>query len=118
MTAPIYVMYSLDQFYQNHRRYVQSKSNYQLSGKSISIQDASICTPYITNQQMKVTHSWAGVQLDPNAIASPCGAIAYTFFNDTFSLFYQNGSELLISQDSITWPNDVGSKYRPSSNSN
>ena len=92
MKAPIYVMYSLDEFYQNQRRYVQSKSNLQLRGQPISTQDASICTPYITNQQMKVTHSWAGVPLDPNAIASPCGAIAYTFFNDSFSLFSQNGS--------------------------
>lgn len=32
MSAPIYVLYQLDGFYQNHRRYIQSKSNYQLAG--------------------------------------------------------------------------------------
>ena len=67
---------------------------------------------------MKVTTSWAGIPLDPNAIASPCGAIAYTFFNDTFSLFYQNGSQIMINQTLITRPNDAGSKYKPSQNSN
>jgi len=66
---------------------VQSKSNIQLLGRPISIQDAKICSPYITNEEMKVTHSWAGMPLDPKGIASPCGAIAYTYFNDSFSLY-------------------------------
>lgn len=32
MTAPVYFMYKLGNFYQNHRRYIQSKSNFQLAG--------------------------------------------------------------------------------------
>lgn len=55
-------------------------------GKVISQSEATFCSPYITNSQMKVTQSWANVTLDPNAVASPCGSIAYAFFNDTFSL--------------------------------
>ena len=31
--GPIYVYYQLENFYQNHRRYVKSRSNIQLSGK-------------------------------------------------------------------------------------
>ena len=34
MDAPIYVYYKLDNFYQNHRRYVKSRSDIQLRGKS------------------------------------------------------------------------------------
>lgn len=30
---PIYVYYQLDNFYQNHRRYVKSRDNEQLQGK-------------------------------------------------------------------------------------
>jgi hypothetical protein len=86
MKAPIYFLYRLDDFYQNHRRYIQSKSNIQLLGHTISSSDASICSPYKTNSDMKVTQSWGGVPLNPNAVASPCGAIAYTFYNDSFSL--------------------------------
>lgn len=66
---------------------------------------------------MKVTKSWAGVTLDPNAIASPCGSIAYTFYNDTFSLSL-NGNNIPIDQTGITWPNDIYGKYRRAANSN
>jgi hypothetical protein len=31
--SPIYVYYQLDNFYQNHRRYVKSRDNEQLDGK-------------------------------------------------------------------------------------
>jgi hypothetical protein len=66
---------------------------------------------------MKVTKSWAGVPLDPNAVASPCGAIAYTVYNDTFSLSF-NGQTIPVDEGGITWPNDVYGKFRraPSSN--
>lgn len=86
LTAPVYVLYRMDNFYQNHRRFIQSKSNDQLLGKTVTLSDVSFCSPYVTNADMKVTKSWGGVTLDPNAIASPCGAIAFTFFNDTYSL--------------------------------
>ena len=39
---------------------------------------------------MNKTESWNKVELDPDAIASPCGIIAATFFNDTFALQNQN----------------------------
>jgi hypothetical protein len=97
MRPPVYLMYSLEGFYQNHRRYIQSKSNAQLSGKVVTTADAAkVCTPYITNADLKVTKSWAGVSLDPSALASPCGGIAYTFFNDTFSLFSPSGQQIPI----------------------
>ena len=34
MKAPVYVYYELDNFYQNHRRYVKSRSDSQLSGRA------------------------------------------------------------------------------------
>lgn len=36
MEEPIHVLFQLDNFYQNHRRYVQSKNIDQLAGKIIS----------------------------------------------------------------------------------
>ena len=91
-------MYQVGNFYQNHRRYLQSKSNYQLAGNQLeSAQEAVVCEPYVTNAQMEVTQSWGNFDLDPEAIASPCGAIgtifinsAKTFFNDTYQLFDEN----------------------------
>jgi hypothetical protein len=96
MNAPVYLLYRLDDFYQNHRRYVQSKSNAQLLGHVITASDAQICYPYVTNSDMKKTVAWDNsTTLDPNAVASPCGAIAYTFYNDTFSLTF-NGNNVPI----------------------
>ena len=36
MKAPVYLLYKLDDFYQNHRRYITSKSNKQLLGHAIT----------------------------------------------------------------------------------
>lgn len=68
-------MYQIENFYQNHRRYLQSKSNYQLAGNTIQSHDALICKPYITNEEMGKSVSWTNTPLDPKAVASPCGAI-------------------------------------------
>lgn len=117
LKAPVFLLYKLDNFYQNHRRYIQSKSNEQLLGQAITTSQASICAPFITNAQMKVSRSWGGVALDPNAVASPCGSIAYTFYNDTFSLSSASGVSFAIDESSISWPNDVYGKYRRAENS-
>lgn len=76
MTAPIYFMYEIGNFYQNHRRYIQSKSNFQLAGNLITTPSGSqVCWPFITNEEMGVSKSWGGVALNGSAVASPCGAI-------------------------------------------
>lgn len=69
LAAPIFVYYGLDNFYQNHRRYVKSKSDTQLAGTIYSSSgDTGIsdCSPAISNNG-KVLH--------------PCGLIANSFFN-------------------------------------
>lgn len=80
MDAPVYFMYEVGNFYQNHRRYIQSKSNEQLAGNNIQPSQSKVCWPYETNEQMQVSVSWSGQPLEPKAIASPCGAIG-TFCN-------------------------------------
>ena len=58
-------MYQVGNFYQNHRRYLQSKSNYQLAGNQLDDEDAVVCDPYITNKDMGKTKSWGNFDLDP-----------------------------------------------------
>lgn len=67
---------------------------------------------------MGVNVSWGGTALDPNATASPCGAIgifililAKTFFNDTFTL-YLNNKQISVVETGISWPGDQGYKYK------
>jgi len=66
--------YSLTNFYQNHRRYVKSRDDYQLLGASRSYSSLSTdCEPYrgIANGSL----SGGGIPY------APCGAIANSLFN-------------------------------------
>ena len=83
MEKNIMVYYQLDGFYQNHRRYVKSKSDDQLNGKDISLEamkDSQDCDPVITNKEMGKTQSITGATLAENDVAIPCGLIAKSFF--------------------------------------
>ena len=83
MTAPIYVYYQLDNFYQNHRRFVKSRSNEQLMGNNLSVVDLDDCDPVKTNKDLgEGVASVSGKDLDPDAAAYPCGLVARSFFTD------------------------------------
>lgn len=46
--GPVYVYYQLDNFYQNHRRYVKSRDNTQLAGTYLGVDDLqNTCDPII-----------------------------------------------------------------------
>lgn len=51
--GPIYVYYQLDNFYQNHRRYVKSRNNDQLVGNYKKVDELTDCDPII-----KVADLW------------------------------------------------------------
>lgn len=54
INAPVYVYYQLDNFYQNHRRYVKSKDSKQLMGQVRTVDDVKDnCTPVVQNSDLK-----------------------------------------------------------------
>ena len=68
MKAPVFVYYELTNFYQNHRRYVQSRSNEQLAGALLPAASlTSACSPLVSAPNGKTLH--------------PCGLIANSLFN-------------------------------------
>lgn len=76
MGPPVLFYYSLTNFYQNHRRYVESSDQQQLKGEARSYDDiwGSKCNPLYgedRNGTMKPYY--------------PCGLIANSMFNDSFT---------------------------------
>eukprot|EP00899_Mesostigma_viride_P017510 jgi/Mesvir1/25760/Mv01937-RA.1 len=103
MDGPVYLYYELENFYQNHRRYVKSRSDAQL--RNDKPKDVSTCDPqdYLY-----------GVENDTNLI-NPCGLVAWSFFNDTYSLkkVDYNGVESSVDvlEDGIAWDSDRKEKF-------
>ncbi|CAL1391336.1 unnamed protein product [Linum trigynum] len=94
MKAPIYIYYELDNFYQNHRRYVKSRSDQQLKSNS-SQNDTSTCKPE---------------DLVNGTAIVPCGLIAWSLFNDTYS-FSRGNESLNVNKKDISWKSDRDHKF-------
>jgi len=102
MQPPIYVYYKLENYYQNHRRYVKSRNDAQLRGQQVlALSDLSDCAPYV---------SYDGSS-SPNEFYLPCGLIARSLFNDTFILSTGNGSLIPVSTDGVAWQSDIDTKF-------
>lgn len=71
--------YGLTNYYQNHRRYVKSRSDQQLLGKNLPITSLSECEPFSSGKT-------ADGKILPVA---PCGAIANSLFNGNKYLLYK-----------------------------
>ncbi|CAA0818517.1 ALA-interacting subunit 5 [Striga hermonthica] len=95
MKKPIYVYYQLDNFYQNHRRYVKSRSDQQLRNRA-SEYDVKSCKPED--------------QKDKKRPVVPCGLIAWSLFNDTYA-FFRNNQKLTVNKKGISWKSDRDYKF-------
>ena len=75
MDEPVMMYYQLKNFYQNHRRYVKSKSDDQLNGKyqTLSqIKNTDSCDPVETNEEMdKLMNPWLGELSQINELPIP-----------------------------------------------
>nr|KMM63975.1 LEM3-like protein [Coccidioides posadasii RMSCC 3488] len=95
---PVYFYYRLDKFYQNHRRYVKSLDLEQLKGKALSngTIGSSACDPLRLNPDGKAYY--------------PCGLIANSLFNDTFSSPVKVGTSpnetFEMTNQGISWASD------------
>ncbi|KAJ1440062.1 CDC50/LEM3 family [Sesbania bispinosa] len=94
MRAPIYIYYQLDNYYQNHRRYVKSRSDLQLL-HGLGYNDTSTCKPLESSDNLPIV---------------PCGLIAWSLFNDTYQ-FIRGPSELKVNRKNIAWKSDRNHKF-------
>ena len=119
MKKNVFVYYRLKNFYQNHRRYIKSKSIKQLKGNIMKESDVKDdCDPIILNKDIYLgVNSSDGLKtLDPDGVAHPCGLIAKSYFNDTYEIKKEGGNEeITISPNGIAWSVDKD-KYKNSEN--
>ncbi|SSD58933.1 related to Cell division control protein 50 [Saccharomycodes ludwigii] len=81
--SPLYVYYQLTNFYQNHRKYVQSYDADQLKGVAVSLDELDDnCKPLKSASDTE--------DKGDEKIIYPCGLIANSLFNDTFSTVFEN----------------------------
>ena len=98
MKAPIFVYYELDNFYQNHRQYVKSRADKQLQG--VTGAKLAGCEPLTVDAN------------HPNMELVPCGLIANSLFNDTFTLTATGPSaSVTMSETGIAWKSDLSAKF-------
>ena len=119
MKKNVFVYYRLKNFYQNHRRYIKSKSNKQLKGNIMTENEIKDdCDPIILNRDiyLGVKNTDKTKELNPDAVAHPCGLIAKSFFNDTYEIKKKGGNEeIIISKNDIAWSVDK-ERYKNSEN--
>lgn len=101
MKPPVLFYYQLNNFYQNHRRYVNSFSPEQLKGDLLDVAavGSSNCKPLGDAGDGKAYY--------------PCGLIANSMFNDSFanpvkitSGTTKNNETYFMSQNGIAWASD------------
>ncbi|KAF8306437.1 Lem3/Cdc50 [Clavulina sp. PMI_390] len=97
LQPPVFMYYKLTNFYQNHRRYVKSYNPSQLKGTAVSASslNSGDCKPLAQNSAGKAIY--------------PCGLIANSIFNDTFSLPTSTASSnqtYNFTDTGIAWPGE------------
>ena len=118
MKKNVFVYYRLKNFYQNHRRYMKSKSIKQLKGNVMKESDIKDdCEPIVLNKDLyEGISNINGTVLDPDGVAHPCGLIAKSFFNDSFEIKRKGENETItINNTKISWSKDK-EKFKNSEN--
>jgi len=113
MKAPVYMYYKLENFYQNHRRYVKSRSDAQLAGDTEDTDSLGNCDPY---KSLNDTDNDEDIFL-------PCGLIARSMFTDSFRLVKvvrsRNDTEaptveypVPMTHEGVAWEADIKHKFK------
>ena len=115
LPGTVYIYYSLTNFYQNHRKYVSSRDDSQLRGKTGDAEEpnepADECAPF-DYEEDEVNGT--------RRIYFPCGAIANSMFSDKISLVYNKVSDndgkvtpvnVPLNRTGIAWESDKKYKF-------
>jgi len=100
-----FAYYQLDNFYQNHRKYVQSRAPQQLAGNTLDglLGDSAKVPPQIEKDGSLgdcTSSGYNSVFVDPSDTKEvymyPCGLVAMSLFNDTLKLREKKTGEYVM----------------------
>uniref|UniRef100_A0A3P8V5N5 Cell cycle control protein n=1 Tax=Cynoglossus semilaevis TaxID=244447 RepID=A0A3P8V5N5_CYNSE len=99
----VFFYYGLKNFHQNLRRYMDSRDDGQMVGRKSNLKNPSLyCSPFSQDQN--------GLPV------APCGAVANSIFNDSFTFTYHKSASQNIPvpllRNGITWYTDKNIKFR------
>lgn len=100
VSGPVYVYYQLEHYFQNHRRYYESRSIQQLQGNNLDENEVELdCSPLYKNGSL---------------LLNPCGLIANSFFNDVFELntYESTNGNLVFDSSNIAIYSDENTLYK------
>lgn len=106
----VFIYYGLENFYQNHRRYVKSRDDNQLLGDITSPPDDD-CFPFRRENA-------TSANLDEDSkFYLPCGAIANSLFSDVITLSFYNTTTkkyepVPVLRKGIAWASDKKYKFK------
>jgi hypothetical protein len=104
------VYYRLENFYANHKNFVDSRSYPQLRGKLLS--SASVCEPVERNRDVREPLlSIEDSVLGPGEVAHPCGLPAKYVFSDAFAVADAAGAPLRIDSSDIALGFERNSRF-------
>lgn len=99
MEDPVFLYYEVTNMYKNHRLFVKSKDDKQLAGESRSRTELE----EYCDDMLEVGDLWLEVDPNSTALANPCGLIANSLFNDTYSF---SSHSVKILKTGISWTED------------
>lgn len=117
MPSPVFVYYEITNMYQNHRKYNKNRDIRQLMGKTQSKSEIdSYCDPVKTMGDLGFIIN--NYYLNAKSVANPCGLMAKTLFNDTYTInpVTSRISEVKISFDNLAWETDKDEKFKNNDN--
>jgi len=98
----VYMFYKLTNFYQNHRRYVFSRNYEQLRGEYVDFDDMENCDPYRSINGSTEPKNWI----------LPCGAVANSYFNDSYEILKESGEPVPTTYSGIAWRSDLEKLFK------
>jgi hypothetical protein len=113
MKKPVMVYYQIDGIIQNHRFYMDSKSDKQLKGEKVSPDDLKkdkICESAFTEGEINNYPGYESSDSDDNKLAESCGLIFKTYlFNDQFNAWELDGHSLAeeLEVEGIAYQSDI-----------